>query len=101
MRKDCGPEWRSSRPLLPCEFRLPVAHLPRRVGHVADRTERGSVHHHGAGETQAARFADRPGPRILDPFKIDIVREAEDTADDLGCRKSYRVLTQPDHIRLP
>ena len=39
-------------------------------------------------------------PRILDPFEIDVVREAEDAADDLGRRKSHRVLEQPVHIGL-
>ena len=54
--------------------------------------ERRRVHHHRARETQASRLADRPTPRILDQFEIDVVRKAEDAADDLCGRKSHGVL---------
>src|SRR5882724_1625923 len=85
----------------PAEIRLPIAQLSRRFRQGADGSERRGVQDHRAGETQASRLADRAKPGVFDPLEVDIVREAEDAADDLRRRKRYRVTEQPVHVDLP
>ena len=74
------------------EIRLPVAHLPRRFRHGADRCGNDAViHHHRTREPQASRLAYGPPLRVFDQFEIDIVRQPQNAADDFCGRKPDRV----------
>ena len=59
------------------------------------------MHQHRARETQTPRLTDRAELCVLDPFEIDIVRQAEDAADDLRRGETHRVRQQARHIGPP
>ena len=83
------------------EIRLPLTPFPCRLGNGSDGWKRRRFHHHRAGKPQAPRFADGAALRILDQLEVDIVRKAEDAANDFCRRKPDRVGKQPRHIGLP
>src|SRR5215217_5448049 len=83
------------------KLRVESVHDPSGVRYRLDRTVALRVDHEVAGEAQGAVLATRTQRVILDPLEVDVVREAENSADHFGGRKAERILKEPIHIGLP